>query len=241
MKELIKKILLHSNLDIKEVDYSISTLFSFFKDQREDYFILLFMDYAEMLNYNKSEDEVQVKNKDLEYLLNVIIEDIRKNYLVKFNLKNLDYNLSTILFLNLEKPTENILTELHKIEENYRVSKKYVLPYKQDDLKTIKEKLNNSENIIYDLNKISIENNELINSADQAWYRLLMNLFIKVPFLNFQPLKENEQLKDISDEINKDLDSYQKDILQKLIKYEESQDIEYFLIQNNFFIKSKNE
>lgn len=241
MKELIKKILLHSNFDIKEVDYSISTLFSFFKDQREDYFILLFMDYEEILNYNNSEDKVQIGNKDLEYLLNVIIEDIRKNYLIKFNLKNLDYNLSTILFLNLEKPTENILTELHKIEENYRVSKKYVLPYKEDDLKIIKEKLNNSENIIYDLNKISIENNELVNSADQTWYRLLMNLFIKVPFLNFQPLQENEQLKDISDEINKDLDFYQKNVLQKLIKYDEDQDIESFLIQNNFFIKSRDE
>lgn len=241
MKELIKKILLHSNFDIKEVDYSISTLFSFFKDQREDYFILLFMDYEEILNYNNSEDKVQIGNKDLEYLLNVIIEDIRKNYLIKFNFKNLDYNLSTILFLNLEKPTENILTELHKIEENYRVSKKYVLPYKKDDLKIIKEKLNNSENIIYDLNKISIENNELVNSADQTWYRLLMNLFIKVPFLNFQPLQENEQLKDISDEINKDLDFYQKNVLQKLIKYDEDQDIESFLIQNNFFIKSRDE
>ncbi|PVV55004.1 hypothetical protein, partial [Chryseobacterium sp. HMWF035] len=184
---------------------------------------------------------VQIGNKDLEYLLNVIIEDIRKNYLIKFNFKNLDYNLSTILFLNLEKPTENILTELHKIEENYRVSKKYVLPYKEDDLKIIKEKLNNSENIIYDLNKISIENNELVNSADQTWYRLLMNLFIKVPFLNFQPLQENEQLKDISDEINKDLDFYQKNVLQKLIKYDEDQDIESFLIQNNFFIKSRDE
>ncbi|PVV55923.1 hypothetical protein, partial [Chryseobacterium sp. HMWF035] len=75
MKELIKKILLHSNFDIKEVDYSISTLFSFFKDQREDYFILLFMDYEEILNYNNSEDKVQIGNKDLEYLLNVIIED----------------------------------------------------------------------------------------------------------------------------------------------------------------------
>ena len=232
MKDLINSILLQSDFDIKEIVYPISTLFSFFKDQKEDYFILLFMDYSEMIN------EVEDKNKDLEYLINVIIEDLRKNHLTEFNFKNLDYNLSTILFLNLEEPNENILTELHKIEENYRVSKKYVLPYKQEDLKIIKEKLKESEDIIYDLNKISMTDNGLINSDNQTWYKLLMNLFIKIPFLNFQDLTHSEQLKDISKEINNDLDYHQKNILEKIIEYDENQDIEKFLIQNNFLKKS---
>lgn len=238
MKELINSILLQSDFNINEIDYSISTLFSFFKDQKEDYFILLFMDYPEIIKHNNSINELEDENKDLEYLLNVIIEDIRKDHLSEFNFKNLDYNLSTILFLNLEQPTENILKELHKIEENYRVSKKYVLPYKQNDLEIIKDKIKDSKDVIYDLNKISMDNNGLISSDDQTWYRLLMNLFIKIPFLNFQDLTESEQLKDISKEINNDLDSYQKNILEKIIEYDENQDIEEFLIQNNFFIKS---
>lgn len=232
MKELINSILLQNNFDIKEIGYPISTLFSFFKDQKEDYFILLFMDYSEMIN------EVEGENKDLEFFINVIIEDLRKNHLAEFNFKNLDYNLSTILFLNLEEPNESILTELHKIEENYRVSKKYVLPYKQNDLEIIKEKLKDSEDVIYDLNKISIDNNGLINSDDQTWYRFLMNLFIKIPFLNFQDLTESGQLKDISKEINNGLDSHQRNILSKIIDYDENQDLEKFLIQNNFFIES---
>jgi hypothetical protein len=242
MEQLIKKILLANKLETFEVGFLSKTFFSYFNDGREDYFLTLFLSYEELIQINNTSSKTEGENKKFEFLLNAIIEEIRKNHLIDYNFKNLDYNLSTILFLNLEEPADFILKELHKIEENYRVAKKYVLPYKQNDFEILKKKLLESLDIIYDLNKIAIDNNELLNNDEATWYRLLMNLFIKIPFLNYQTLTENEQLKNISNEINKNLEPFQGKILELIInEYDESQDVDIFLEQNNYFEIRDNE
>ena len=231
MDEIIKQVLLENNMKIQEIEYGYKTYFSYFDNCKQDYYVLLFMEYDGLIKLNEGE------NSKLEFLINVIIEEeLRKKYLKKFDVDNLEYNLSFILILNLEDETELILRELHKVEENYRVAKKYVLPYKNNDYKILKEKILISENIIHELNRIAIENSNLLNNKNETWYRLLMSLFIKLPFLNYVPLDNNQQLRNIKNEINTVLNESQKLFTDKILNdYIEDLDVEDFLLTNNLF------
>jgi len=230
MDEIIKEILIENKMVFHEIQYDYKTYFSFFDDGKEDYYVLLFMSY----------DELKILNEDselkFEFLVNAIIEeDIRKKHLKEFDAVNLDYNLSFILILNLEEETDLILKELHKIEENYRIAKKYILPYNNNDVNNLKQKIT-SRNAIVELNRIAIENSSLLNNKNETWYKLLMSLFIKLPFLNYIPLNDNQQLKNIKNEINSELNDSQKIIVETILSsFNQNQDIEEFLLTNNLF------
>jgi hypothetical protein len=232
MDEIIKQVLLKNNMKIHEIEYNYKTFFSYFDNDKQDYYVLLFMGYDELIKLNEDG-----KSK-LEFLINVVIEeDLRKKYLKKFDVNNLEYNISFILILNLEDETELILRELHKIEENYRVAKKYILPYKNNDFATLKEKISISEDIIYELNRIAIDYSNLLNNKNETWYKLLMSLFIKLPFLNYVPLGNNQQLRNIKNEIDNVLNEPQKVFTDKILNdYTEYSDVEEFLLTNNLFI-----
>lgn len=237
MDEIIKQVLLKNNMKIHEIEYDYKTFFSYFDNDKQDYYVLLFMGYDELIKLNEDG-----KSK-LEFLINVVIEeDLRKKYLKKFDVNNLEYNISFILILNLEDETELILRELHKIEENYRVAKKYILPYKNNDFTTLKEKISISEDIIYELNRIAIEYSNLLNNKNETWYKLLMSLFIKLPFLNYVPLGNNQQLRNIKNEIDNVLNEPQKVFTDKILNdYTEYSDVEEFLLTNNLFIDETDE
>lgn len=230
MDEIIKEILIENKMVFHEIQYDYKTYFSFFDDGKEDYYVLLFMSY----------DELKILNEDselkFEFLVNAIIEeDIRKKHLKEFDAVNLDYNLSFILILNLEQETDLILKELHKIEENYRIAKKYILPYNNNDVNNLKQKIT-SRNAIVELNRIAIENSSLLNNKNETWYKLLMSLFIKLPFLNYIPLNDNQQLKNIKNEISSELNDSQKIIVETILSsFNQNQDIEEFLLTNNLF------
>lgn len=230
MDEIINEVLRENKMVIHEVEYDYKTYFSYFEDGKEDYYVLLFINY----------DELRVLNEDndlkFEFLINAIIEeDIRKKYLKDFNVNNLDYNLSFILVLNLEEETDLILKELHKIEENYRIAKKYILTYNNKDITNLKQKITSS-NVIHELNRIAIENSNLLNKKNETWYKLLMSLFIKLPFLNYIPLNDNQQLKNIKTEITSELNNSQMIFVEKVLNdFNQNQDIEDFLLTNKLF------
>ncbi|WP_125720210.1 hypothetical protein [Flavobacterium ustbae] len=230
MDEIIKEILIENKMMLHEIQYDYKTYFTFFDDGKEDYYVLLFMSY----------DELKILNEDsdfkLEFLVNAVIEeDIRKKHLKEFEAVNLDYNLSFILILNLEEETDLILKELHKIEENYRIAKKYILPYNNNDVNNLKEKIKSS-NAIIELNRIAIENSSLLNNKNETWYKLLMSLFIKIPFLNYIPLNDNQQLKNIKNEINSELNDSEKIFVENILSdFNQNQDVEDFLLNNNLF------
>lgn len=230
MDEIIKEILIENKMVFHEIQYDYKTYFSFFNDEKEDYYVLLFMSYDELKTLNEDSEF------KLEFLINAVIEeDIRKKYLKEFDAVNLDYNLSFILILNLEEETDLILKELHKIEENYRIAKKYILPYNNNDVNNLKQKIT-SRNAIVELNRIAIENSSLLNNKTETWYKLLMSLFIKLPFLNYIPLNDNQQLKNIKNEINSELNDSQKIIVETILSsFDQNQDIEEFLLTNNLF------
>lgn len=231
MDELIKQVLLKNNMVVYDIEYDYKTYFSYFNDDKQDYYVLLFIDYNELNKLNDNDDS------KLEFLINVVIEeDIRKKFLNKFDLKNLEYNLSLVLIINLEEETELILRELHKVEENYRVAKKYVLPYKNDDFIVLKEKIAISDDIIIELNRIAVENSNLLNNKNENWYKLLMSLFIKLPFLNYIPLGNNQQLINIKNEIDIALNESQKLFSNKILNdFIDTSDVEEFLLNNNLF------
>lgn len=237
MDEIIKQVLLKNNMVVHEIEYDYKTYFSYFNDDKQDYYVLQFMDYDELKKLNDDD------GSKFEFLINVIIEeDIRKKYLKKFDVKNLEYNLSFILIINLEDETELILRELHKVEENYRVAKKYILPYKSSDLNILNEKIVISDNIIFELNRIAMDNSNLLNNKNETWYSLLMGLFIKLPFLNYIPLDDNQQLKNIKNEIDNTLNEPQKLFTNKILNdFIDNLDVEEFLLTNDLFTNGTDE
>lgn len=229
MDEIIKQVLTENKMVIQEVEYDYKTYFSYFDDGKEDYYVLLFISYDELKILNGDDD------LKLEFLINAIIEDISKKKLKDFNVSNLEYNLSFILILNLENETELILKELHKIEENYRIAKKYILHYNDKDCSNLKHKIT-SGNVIHELNRIAIHNSDLLNKKNETWYRLLMSLFIKLPFLNYIPLDNNQQLKNIKTEITSEFNTLQTMVVEKILSdFDQNQDVEDFLLTNNLF------
>ncbi|WP_281633362.1 hypothetical protein [Flavobacterium luteolum] len=230
MDEIIKEILIENKMVFHEIQYDYKMYFTFFEDGKEDYYVLLFMSYEELKILN-GDSEFK-----FEFLINAVVEeDIRKKHLKEFDAVNLDYNLSFILILNLEEETDLILKELHKIEENYRIAKKYILPYNKEDVNNLKQKIK-SRNAIVELNKIAIKNSSLLNNKKETWYKLLMSLFIKLPFLNYIPLNDNQQLKNIKNEINSELNDSEKIFVETILSnFYQNQDIEDFLLTNNLF------
>ena len=69
-----------------------------------------------------------------------------------------------------------------------------------------------------------------------------MSLFIKVPFLNYVPLGNNQQLRNIKNEIDNVLNEPQKLFTDKILNdYIENSNIEEFLLTNNLFIDETDE
>ncbi|PXY45888.1 ABC-three component system middle component 1 [Flavobacterium hydrophilum] len=234
MISLIENIIEQSELSLINIK---KFKFAYFKD-RDDFFIIYNADKETLLKENNN------TISDLEFLINALIVDFKnESEVTGFKERFLDENLSFILLLNIgNEEDENFTKELHKVEENYRVAKKYILPYKNNDFRVLEEKISISENIIHELNRIAIEYSNLLNNKNETWYRLLMSLFIKVPFLNYVPLGNNQQLRNIKNEIDNVLNEPQKLFTDKILNdYIENSNIEEFLLTNNLFIDETDE
>jgi hypothetical protein len=237
MNNLIKAISKDNQLDFQEFDFQeLKTLFAYFKEQ-DDFFIFIFSTSSELIENVVVENDV-----DLEYALNRFVHDYKNVNLQDFKNRSIDNNLSLIIVL--EESEENELTYLYKIEENPFNSKKYILLYRTSDLEALNSEIEAEENMIKSLNKLAITNSNLLQNTEKSWYKLLMRLFIKIPFLNYTTLSEDsgsKKLDNLEELILAKLDSKQELILNVIMnEYDpKNTNIETFVSSLNLKIKDE--
>lgn len=229
MRDLVNSIIVQNELQIipVESDPEINIDFAYY-ELKDDFFIFFYCDYEYLITSNGGD----ITN--LEYYLNALIIDLKNNEAIKvFKERNLEYNLSFILVIEINEENKNSIYDLNKIQENNKNAKKYILPYNKNELNTLKEKISRHCPINEELNRISIENSNCLGKKEQRWYELLMSLFIKIPFMNYLSVKENNKLGNISEAINDRLSKDQKSILSIIEKGDfNDSNIEKFLFDN---------
>lgn len=178
MKDIIHRITQQIGLEYLSLDKNLD--FAYY-EEKDDFFLLLFYNYQDLMKVTN--DHLQ----DLEYALNTIVVNTKKSEeLLQLNERNINYNLSLILFVALDDENPELLQEFNKVEENYINAKKYILPYQANALEQLKSKMGENGNIIQVLNNLAMSHSDDIQNVDKKWYDLLLNLFIKIPFLNYQ-------------------------------------------------------
>lgn len=228
MKTIISKIIEESDLKIISLNSNVD--FAYYDDEKEDFFLFLFYNQNELISLNEN------NITGLEYAINDVIVDLKNNENVSvFKERNIDHNLSLVLLLELEDENIDLQKELNKVEENSLNAKKYVLPYFKSDIEILLQKINETDGVVTQLNKISTENSNLLNKVDEKWYKILMGIFIKIPFLNYQSTEENQSLENLSLTIEESLSDREREILTIINEnnFNEFSNIEDFIAQFN--------
>lgn len=236
MKTIISKIVEESGL--KTITLNANVDFTYYDDEKDDFFLLLFYNQNELIELNNNEIV------DLEYTINRIIVETKNNETIsRFKERNIDHNLSLILLLELENHNGDLQKELNKVEENSLNAKKYVLPYFKSDIETIQLKINNDNEVIRLLNEVAIDNSDLLNKNDESWYKTLMSFFIKIPFLNYLSTENNQSLENLSLTIAESLSNREKHLLSAISDndFESFTNIEDFITEFNLTIESNDE
>lgn len=237
MKTIISKIIEESDLNTISVNANVD--FTYYDDGKDDFFLFLFYNQNELIELNNNEVV------DLEYTINRIIIDLKNNENIsKFKERNIDHNLSLILLLELgEDDNIDLRRELNKIEENSLNAKKYVLPYFRNDIETLQQKITEKNEVVNQLNEIAIDNSNLLDKADEKWYKTLMSFFIKIPFLNYQSTENNQSLENLSLTIEESLSDREKQLLSVISEnnFDSFSNIEDFITQFNLNIETNDE
>lgn len=230
MKKLIENIAENNHLMSLELnDGKLNPILLYF-DDKDDFYIILSSEYQNLLH----QIELEENSNDIDLGINAYLDSIKEYSDTEiFRSRFIDFNLSCIVAVQLETlENENILKQIHKIEEDYKIAKKYVLPYLNSDFELLNEKLQSiaSDSLNEKLNKIALENSDIINNKDESWYQLLMNLFIKLPFLNYH--SDSFGLTTVAELLDTDLSGEEKTLQQNINdNYSESVDIETFISQ----------
>ncbi|QQQ70352.1 ABC-three component system middle component 1 [Chryseobacterium indologenes] len=230
MKKLIENIAENNHLMSLELnDGKLNPILLYF-DDKDDFYIILSSEYQNLLH----QIELEENSNDIDLGINAYLDTIKEYSDTEiFRSRFIDFNLSCIVAVQLETlENENILKQIHKIEEDYKIAKKYVLPYLNSDFELLNEKLQSiaSDSLNEKLNKIALENSDIINNKDESWYQLLMNLFIKLPFLNYH--SDSFGLTTVAELLDTDLSGEEKTLQQNINdNYSESVDIETFISQ----------
>lgn len=240
MRELILKIINDSNIQLRKIDYKgLEIYFSTFEEEKMDFYLSLFIEYDHLIQISENVDNI-------EYALNRIAIEVQNEHLQEFKEKYIDKNLSFITVLKYNDDSQ--LFKLKKVEENYFVTKKYLLIYNDSDLSVLQEKVNeiNKSNIIHTLNQLAINNGNLLDSSiNNDWYILLLRLFTKLPFLNYMVKDEDKQsLEDLNKTILNTLSDLQRQLFQVLDeKFHEigEENIEDFILDNKLFDNTAND
>lgn len=232
MKTIISKIIEESGL--KTISLNSNVDFTYYNDEKDDFFLFLFYDQNELIELNNNEVV------DLEYTINRIIVDSKNNENIsKFKERNIDHNLSLILLLELEEDNNiDLQRELNKVEENIFNAKKYVLPYLKRDIEILLLKIDERSKVVNRINEIAIHNSNLLDKIDERWYKTLMGFFIKIPFLNYQSTKNNQSLENLSSTIEESLSDREKQLLSVIIEndFNSFSNIEDFITRFNLAI-----
>lgn len=232
MKTIISKIIEESGL--KTISLNSNVDFTYYNDEKDDFFLFLFYDQNELIELNNNEVV------DLEYTINRIIVDSKNNENIsKFKERNIDHNLSLILLLELEEDDNiDLQRELNKVEENIFNAKKYVLPYLKRDIEILLLKIDERSKVVNRINEIAIHNSNLLDKIDERWYKTLMGFFIKIPFLNYQSTKNNQSLENLSSTIEESLSDREKQLLSVISEndFNSFSNIEDFITRFNLAI-----
>lgn len=232
MKTIISKIIEESGL--KTISLNSNVDFTYYNDEKDDFFLFLFYDQNELIELNNNEVV------DLEYTINRIIVDSKNNENIsKFKERNIVHNLSLILLLELEEDDNiDLQRELNKVEENIFNAKKYVLPYLKRDIEILLLKIDERSKVVNRINEIAIHNSNLLDKIDERWYKTLMGFFIKIPFLNYQSTKNNQSLENLSSTIEESLSDREKQLLSVISEndFNSFSNIEDFITRFNLAI-----
>jgi len=202
-------------------------------EDKDDFFILMYASFQELTELTSE------TLKDIQFMLNSMVVEQKKSEMFQLlQDRNVGQNLSLILFLEYDGDITSSYQEIYKAEENYMNAKKYVLPYKASDCNGLKAKIGEATNVVEALNRIAVDHSNLIEETDQSWYDLLLNLFIKIPFLNYQPQQEEQSIANLSEMINSSLNPRQQYLLALIDTNDIStvSDIETFASDNNMLL-----
>lgn len=230
MKNLIENIAKNNHLKPLELnDGKLSPTLLYFED-KDDFYIIISSEYQNLLH----QLELEENSNDIDLGINAYLDTIKEYPDTEvFRNRFIDFNLSCIVAVQLETlENEDILKQIHKIEEDYKIAKKYILPYLNSDFELLNEKLQGiiSGSLNEKLNKIALENSDIINNKDESWYQLLMNLFIKLPFLNYH--SDSFGLTTVAELLDTDLTEDEKTLLQNINDdYSDDLDVESFISQ----------
>lgn len=229
MKTIISKIIEES--DLKTISLNSNVDFAYYDDEKDDFFLFLFYNQSELVELNNNEVV------DLEYTINTIIVDLKNNEnMSQFKERNIDHNLSLILLLELGENNDiDLQRELNNVEENSLNAKKYILPYFKSDIETLLQKIDEKIGIVSRLNEIAVDNSNALDKVDERWYKTLMGLFIKIPFLNYQSNENNQSLENLSLTIEESLSDRENQLLSVISEndFNSFSNIEDFITQFN--------
>lgn len=223
MKELIKTIAKNLDLSLKEIIFNDFNFLFISYPEKDDFFLFLFCTHQEL-------NDKLVRTQSIEYVFNSLVKDFKKEHLFEYKERYIDNNLSLIIVLDVSGVADKDLNQLHVVEENYIIAKKYILTYKSEEFNELYDKINNTDSVINQLNQLAIEYSDLLKNEINFWYLLLMKLFIKVPFLNYNLEETNrESLYNISDVINSKLNDKEKSIFEEIDLNYNNENIEDFI------------
>lgn len=230
MKNLIKSIAANNNLESVELnDGKLNPTLLYFEN-KDDFYIIICSEYQNLLSQLELEDT----NKNIDLGINAYLDTVKDYSQIEvFTNRFIDFNLSCIVAIELESlENEVVLKQIHKIEEDYKIAKKYILPYLNEDFEILNKKLKEitSDNLNEKLNKLALQNSNIINNKEESWYQLVINLFIKIPFLNYH--SDSFGLTTVAELLDGALSEEEKTLLQNINNnYSEGVDIESFISQ----------
>lgn len=219
MRELIETLAIGSGLHVEKVNYSqLDMMFASYKD-RNDFFLFIFEELADLHKKINANSE----KRDLEYAINNIVYSLLQTAnFQRFKERTIEHNISIVIVLSGVSKEEEV--GLFKIEENVYTSKKYVLHYDMNNLTTLLSKIDFSEDaakLDLVLSGLVKDNSTLLKDTNERgeWYELLLRLFIKIPFLNYNKKDiGSEKLAAIEDAITNSLTDEQLKLIAEINK-----------------------
>lgn len=233
MKEIINLILETKNITVEReiTKDSYQLLFTNFDGPIEDYFSIIFIKADELLRIEQIDPPELIAP---ENIINDVLLSFRKDE--TNNIYDLKNNLSSIILVDCSEKDYPI-NKVKKIEDDKFYAKKYVLKYNTSDIEKLKKELKivktESNDFGYAfsliLNKhdfLSEEHVQDLTKPVNSWYRLLLDFYIKIPFLNYI-VPEQKNLLDLDSQINQKLGSNSL-LFEKILAFELTESDEEF-------------
>jgi hypothetical protein len=211
MKNLIKDILSQKGIDIKkeESNDNYQMIFTSYNQPIDDFFSIIFIDAEKLILEEKIEGTDELVSPE-DFINSLLLELRNEKENKEYNLKN---NFSCIVAI--DSTNCNYLSQkIKRIEDDKFYAKKYVLKYNNQDLTNLKDKIKKQETqglidsfskILNDYDFLSQGKNEELKTDKNKWYLLLLEMYIKIPFLNYSVF-ESDSMLNLSSTINQKLE-----------------------------------